>query len=119
MDPARICALEAGSELLPLDGRGRAMARALAQCIGADPDEAAARVGPIPSWDEETVDAPSRELVTALALGILGLGLLLGASGITAGWTAAEEITIVHRLDHVGALQPNATPQFGLTQESN
>ncbi len=119
MDPARICALEAESELLPADGRGRAMARALARCIGADPDEAAARLRSAPSWDEETVEAPRRELVAALALGILGLGLILGASRFTAGWTAAEEITLVHRPDHVGALLTDEAPPVGLTGNSN
>ncbi len=95
------------------------MARALARCIGADPDEAAARVRSVPRWDEETVEAPSRELVAALAVGILGLGLLLGASRITAGWTAAEEITNVHRPDQVGALLSDEAPQVGLTGKSN
>jgi hypothetical protein len=121
VDPARICALESGSEVLPVDGNGRALARTLARCIGADPEEAAARVGTRPrGWEPEGFEAPSRELVAALTLGILGLALLLGLSRIGSGITAPDDVPIVHRIDHVGQLlSDEAGRNERLTQGSN
>lgn len=119
--PARLRALERGSESLPADGSGRALARALARSIGADPDEAAARVGrPSGREDAAPVEAASRELVAALALGILGLALVLGLSRIAKGPVAPDEVRVVHRPDHVGALlsEERSEPKR-LTGDSN
>ena len=108
--PERIWALEAGRVELPPDGNSRAMARALADAIGADPDEAAARVGGYPpGGDAASVRPRARRIVAAVAL------LLLALAGLAGVWKAvseeplegerrqegAEESAVVHRPDHL------------------
>jgi Tfp pilus assembly protein PilF len=108
--PERIDALEAGKAELPPNGASRAIARALASAIGADPDEAAARVG---GYNEPS-DVPRlgralRRAAIALAIGLLVLGGAVGIWKLTVGGGAAaesseeagEEPGIVHRPDHL------------------
>jgi hypothetical protein len=108
--PERIHALEAGRAELPPNGSSRAMARALAHAIGADPDEAAARIGgytepgDVPRWGRVL-----RRAAIAVAVGLLtlGAGVLIwratvgGPAEAESSGEAGEEPGIVHRPDHL------------------
>jgi hypothetical protein len=106
----RIWALEAGRVELPPDGNSRAMARALAEAIGADPDEAAARVGGYPhGGDAAGARRLRRWIAAAVALLLLVLAGLAGIwSAVSVGPVASEsraegveESPVVHRPDHL------------------
>jgi hypothetical protein len=116
--PERIWALEAGRAALPPDGNSRAMARALADAIGADPDEAAARVGGYPPGGEVTGARPfRRRIAAAVALSLLALAGLAwvwkeGSEEVAGGQDqeqraeegqspGAAETPVVHRPDHL------------------
>jgi hypothetical protein len=86
------------------------MARALADSIGADPDEAAARVGGyLPGGDAAGARPFRRRIAAAVVLSLLALAGLawiwnagseeaLGGEGQSQG---AEEAPVVHRPDHL------------------
>ena len=101
----RIVALEEGREQLPADGGGRAMARALAQAIGADPREAAARVGATPGPGRSPRPRHRPPSIRALALVLLTLGAGLAAWRVAStGGDDPRRAPVVHREDHVARL---------------
>jgi hypothetical protein len=109
--PERICALEEGLLELPPNGSSRVMARALAEAIGADPDEAAARIGGYtepedsPRWSRR-----SRGVVIGVVLVLLSLGGIAwlwkvssegGAETAESTEEGVEEPGVVRRPDHL------------------
>ncbi len=100
----RIVALEEVREQLPADGGGRAMARALAQAIGADPREAAARVGSRPGTSQSSRLRLRPPSIRALALVLLTLGAGLAAWRVASTGDDPRSVPVVHRKDHVARL---------------
>ncbi len=107
--PGRIRALEQGAELLGADGRGRAMARALALAIGADPEEAVYRLG---DGAGAPRSRPSRASALRLPLGgralaavlVAGLGAWLVARLVLSGGASDRIPGVVYRPDYVERL---------------
>jgi hypothetical protein len=108
---ARLRALEAGCEPLGCDRSGRAAARALAQAIGADPDEAAGRLSDAvtPAAGVETPPPGARGF--ALPRWTPALLLALAAAGAAWGLLAFLETRpapapdVVFRPDYVERLR--------------
>jgi hypothetical protein len=85
------------------------MARSLAAAIGADPEEAAARVGGyVPLAGVEAAVVRRRRTVAALAIGLLALVTIFGIwQGVSTGRLPSEPVddpTVVHRPDRLGRL---------------
>ncbi len=110
LPPERIEAIEAGDEALADDAPGRAMARGIADAVGADPEQALARVA-----------APRRRVRARARLARLpwpriarwGTGLLLVTGVGLSVWLAvdwwrdrasAEPPDVVYRTDYVDEL---------------
>jgi len=104
--PERIRAIEDGEMPLARDGHGRATARALARAIGADPEEAAARVRRGRARALRRSRPPRHErlfrvfrsvmIVVVLGAGVWFLGYWLDAIDV-----AADSKPLVDRPDYV------------------
>ena len=107
--PDRVRALEQGADLLGADGRGRAMARALALAIGADPGEAVYRLG---DGGGAPRSRPARASAVRLPLGgralaavlVAGLGAWLVARLVLTGGASDRIPDVVYRPDYVERL---------------
>jgi hypothetical protein len=103
--PQRIDAIERGDGLLRADGQGRVTARALAEAIGADGDEAVRVLVEC----ERAAAAPERGIALPSARGVAAALILALAGG--AGWWLVDHllrasgpdasVEIVHRPDYV------------------
>lgn len=111
LSPERVRALEAGAEQLGRGGHERATARALACAIGADPEEAVARLGaasrgaPRPhregDWRPHPLARWTRPAVAAL---LIASGLWLLAEFLLRSDPPNERPTLVYRPDYVHRL---------------
>lgn len=119
LPPERIREIEIGAPPIESDGRGRAIARALASAIGADPDEGASRV-PVRSGARAEEGPAHRErwvgwgpVAAAVVAALLGAGAL-------AAWLAQPELDaaspeVVYRPDYVRQLlDSEASPSESL-----
>ena len=105
----RIHAIEFGRDPLRPDGRGRAMARELAQAIGADPAEAMGRVMGTPAprcGAAETAGVPRGRSWLRYGTQALLVSVLAGTGWLLASWLLEvgdgdASVGIVHRPDYV------------------
>jgi hypothetical protein len=112
LSPERVADLEHERASLRADGQGRALARSLALAIGADPVEAAGRLGPtsLPPLAQPRGPALRRLIdpLRASALAALLLAAWLGAEWWMARPSAAQAGSPVVRINYLDALAPHA-----------
>ena len=112
LPPAQVRAIETGETPLLPDSSGRALARALASAIGADPEAAATRLGrPQAAGPKARSRTRLRARLSPLRLGafvgvvlLTALGFWLLQRWIDAPGLAAQGPAPVYRPDYVGRL---------------
>ena len=108
LTPERIEAIEAGHELLGDDVDGRALARGIAEAVGADPEHALARVGVLRGRARARLARLPWVRIARWGAGLLvvtGLGLSAWAAvDWWRGRATAEPPDVVYRTDYVDEL---------------
>jgi hypothetical protein len=111
LEPTQLAAIESGAAPLGGDGRSRSIARSMARAIGADPQAAAAHLGPVRAGAMPR--ARSRRVFTGAATSTAAIATLIGlVAGLWGAWSwlapepefgpRAEDL--VYRPDYVGDL---------------